>query len=65
MNAMNSEYLKNQIDYKKSTKLTKMNDEEFKYNQKILDKIREGTENVRESINRNNINIDNLEEISD
>lgn len=62
---MNSEYLKNQIDYKKSTKLTKMNDEEFKYNQKILDKIREGTENVRESINRNNINIDNLEEISD
>ncbi len=65
MNFINNEYLKNQIENKKATKYSKMNDEDYKYNQKILDKIKEGTENVRESLNRNNININNLEEIFD
>jgi len=61
MNFINSEYLKNQIDYKKASKITKMNDEEFKFNQKILEKIREGSENVRNSMNMSNMN--NIEEI--
>lgn len=55
MNVVNFEYLKNQIENKKASKKTKMNDNEYAYNQKILEKIlKNGTENVR-----NGIDIDN------
>lgn len=64
MNVINSIYLKTQIDHKKASKLTKMNDEEFKLNQKILEKIREDGEynNLRDSliINRNSKDFDGV-----
>jgi hypothetical protein len=51
-------YLKTQIGDKRASKLNKMNDEEFKLNQKILQKIREEGEyiNLKDNLN---LNIDN------
>ncbi len=55
---MNNMYLKTQIDNKKASKFNKMNNEEFRLNQKIIEKIREDGEyiNLRDSLNINKKN---------
>lgn len=53
MNIINCEYLKNQINEKRAAKNQKMNDNEYAFNQRLLQTIKDCEEN---DINENNLN---------